>query len=152
MIPGANTKKRHRLGNCKVWPLECPLSQPPDLEGLRCPVKTRLAASQKSEQAPSLLAQQVGERLNHDLATDFGNRRGQGNTLRANLDTVLSVATFLDAAVAHECRQPLVLQSLASGMRVEQPHLRDGGRADESCVLVELRTSFHAAATRDTVR
>src|ERR1700674_201865 len=76
--------------------------------------------------APSL-PQQVAERLSHDLATDFGNRRRQRNIFRTNLAAVLRVATFLDAAVAHERRQALALQGLPGGMRVEQAHLRDGG-------------------------
>src|SRR6267378_2289338 len=37
-------------------------------------------------------------------------------------------------------------------MRVEQPNLRDGGRTDESRVLIELRAGFHTAATRDATR
>src|ERR1039458_3730220 len=37
-------------------------------------------------------------------------------------------------------------------MRVEQAYLRYRGRAYESCVLIELRTGFHAAAARDAVR
>src|ERR1700681_645209 len=70
------------------------------------------------------LPQQVAERLFHDLATDFGNRRRQRNIFRTNLDAVLRVATFLDAAVAHERRQTLALQGLPGGMRIEQAHLR----------------------------
>jgi len=88
------------------------------------------------------LAEQVAERLPHDLAADFGNRRGQRDVLRTNLDAVLRVAAFLDAAVAHERRQTLALQGLAGRMRVEEAHLRDRGRAYESGVLIELRTGF----------
>src|SRR5208282_2659097 len=98
-----------------------------------------------------LFAQQVGEGLDHDLATDVGYRRGQGNTLGANLDTVLSVATFLNAAVAHEGGKTLVLQSLAGGVRVEQAHLGNRGRAHKSSRFGELRTGFHTAAARDAV-
>ena len=46
-------------------------------------------------------------------------------------------------------RETLALQRLARGMRVEQPHLRDRGRAHEARVFVELRASLHAAGAGD---
>src|SRR5713226_4939867 len=121
-------REKRRLGTAKLW--RCRASE----VASAFPVETRLAASPGTEarrgetgQAQSLrkeptpvkapsLAQQVAERLFHDLATDFGNRRSQRNILRTNLDTVLRVATFLDAAVAHQRRQTLALQRPAGGM------------------------------------
>ena len=74
---------------------------------------------------------------------------GQRDILGANLDAVLRVAAFLNAAVAHQRRETLALQLFACGMRVEQPHLRDGGRAHEAGLFVELRAGLHAAAAGD---
>src|ERR1700675_2637342 len=111
----------------------------------------RLHRTTDVPKAPSL-PQQVAEGLFHDLSTDFGNRRGQWNVLRTNLNTILREAAFLDAAIAHQCGQTLALQGLAGRMRVEQAHLRDSGSADKSRVLVELRAGFHATATRNATR
>src|SRR5207248_11245206 len=65
---------------------------------------------------------------------------------------ILRVAAFLDSAVAHERGEALVLLHLTGGMRVEQPHLCDGGCAYEISVLIELRADFHAAAAGDAAR
>ncbi len=99
-----------------------------------------------------LFAQEIRKRLLHDLPTHFSYRRGQRYFLRANLDAVLGVPAFLNAAVPHERRQTLVFQRRAGGMRIKQTHLRDSRCADETCVFVELRTGLHATAARDAVR
>src|SRR5260370_39340859 len=108
------------------------------------PVSTEETAA--PQKAPSL-SQQVAERLLHDLTTDFGNRRGQWNVLRTNLDAVLGVAAFLDAAIAHQRRQTLALQRPAGRMRVEQAHLRDSRGGDGSPVLLSILAGVHTAAT-----
>ncbi len=68
----------------------------------------------------------------HDRAAYLGNGAGQRDIFGANLHAVLGVAALLNAAVAHQRRQTLALQFFARGMGVEQPHLRDGGRAYEA--------------------
>src|SRR6267154_6586452 len=94
--------------------------------------------------------EKVTQGLVHDRAAYLRNGRCERDILGADLDAVLSVAAFLDAAIAHQGRQALALQFLARGMHVEQPCLRDGRGAHEARILVELRASFHAAATRNT--
>src|SRR5580658_8673340 len=81
--------------------------------------------------------------------TKISAGKGHRDILGADFDAVLRVATLLDAAVAHEGRETLMLQLFARGMSVEQPHLRDGGRAYEAGIFVELRASFHATAAGD---
>ena len=64
----------------------------------------------------------------------------------------LCVPAGIYAAVAGQCAQAFFLQNLAGGVVVEELNLGDGGRADEACLLVELRANFHAAGATDTVR
>src|SRR5207245_2673871 len=41
---------------------------------------------------------------------------------------------------------------LSGGMGIEEPHLADGGRTHESCMVVELRADLHAGAAGDAAR
>ena len=41
------------------------------------------------------------------------------------------------------------LERLARGVRIEQPHLRDGRCPDKAGIFVKLRAGFHAATARD---
>ena len=75
-----------------------------------------------------------------------------GMLLGAGFDAILRVAALLDAAVAGQRAQAFFLQDFAGGVVVEELDLRDGGCADEACVLVELRADFHAAGAGDAVR
>ena len=52
-----------------------------------------------------------------------GDRGRERDVFGANLDAVLGVATFLDAAVAHEGGEAFALEGFAGGMRVEEAHL-----------------------------
>ena len=58
----------------------------------------------------------------HDRAADFGNCLGERDVLGADLDAVLRIAALLDAAVAHQRREPLALEFLAGGMCIEEPY------------------------------
>src|SRR5258708_17633713 len=93
--------------------------------------------------------EKIADGLLHDRTADLGDGSGQRDILGADLNAILRVPAFLDPAIAHQSREAFALQRFARGMRVEQPHLRNGGRAYESCVFVELRAGLHAAATRD---
>src|SRR5580704_2892442 len=99
-----------------------------------------------------LAAEDIFDRLPHHLSTNIGDRLGERNIFGTNFYAVLSVTAFLDAAIAHQRLQAVHFLSLAGGMSVEQPHLRDGGCAHESGLVVELRTGFHAAAAGDAAR
>jgi len=55
---------------------------------------------------------------------------------------------ILDAAVAHQGLQPFGLKRLAGGMRVEEPHLRDGSRTYEARLVLELRTTADSGTPR----
>jgi hypothetical protein len=70
----------------------------------------------------------------------------------ADLDTVLGEAALLDAAVAGERAEAIFLEDFAGGVIVEKLDLRDGGCADEVCLLIELRADLHATATGYAVR
>lgn len=99
-----------------------------------------------------LSGKDVFDRLAHDLAANFGDGVGQRDVFGADFNAILGVAALLDAAIAHQRVQALFLQSFAGGMSVEEPHLRNGRRADEVGLVIELRAHFHAAAAGDTAR
>src|ERR1700761_5756022 len=98
---------------------------------------------------PALSAEQVADRLLHHFLADVGDGGRERNVLGTNLDAVLRVAAFLNAAIAHEGSETFALECLTGGVRVEEAHLADGGGADEAGVLVELRAGFHTAAAGD---
>jgi hypothetical protein len=77
------------------------------------------------------LAEEVADCLLHNFATDLGNRSGERNIFRANLDAVLRVATFLNAAVTHQCGQTFTFQDRACGVGVEQENLGNCSRAHD---------------------
>jgi len=85
--------------------------------------RRRTASGALSPAGPISAPQQVSQGLHHNLSTNLGNRLGQRNVLRANLDAVLCVAAFLDSAIAHQRSQPLALERLPRGMGIEKPHL-----------------------------
>src|SRR6266571_8247297 len=99
-----------------------------------------------------LFPEQITNRLFHDLASHLRYGASQRNVLGADLDAVLRITALLDAAIAHEGCQPLTLERLACGMCIEELNLRDGGGAHETGGFVELRTSLHAATTRNAAR
>ena len=99
-----------------------------------------------------LSAEEIFHGLDGYVAADVGDGVSQGDLFGADFDAVLCEATLLDAAVAREGAQALFLEDLAGGVVVEELDLRDGGRADEVCLFVELRADFHAAAAGDAVR
>ena len=80
----------------------------------------------------SLSPQQITEGLFHDLPTHFGNGLGQRDIFGTDLDTVLRIAAFLDAAIAHQSREPFPLQRSARGIGVKQPHLGNSRGANEA--------------------
>ena len=71
--------------------------------------------------------------------------------LGAGFNAVLREAALLNAAVAGQCAQPVLLEDLAGGVIVEELDLGDGGRAHEAGVLVELWADVHAAAAGDAI-
>src|SRR5262249_33082476 len=77
---------------------------------------------------------------------------GQRNILRAGFDAVLSVPALLDSAIAHERSQALTFERSPSRMGVEQAHLSNRGRANKSCVFIELGADLHAAAAGNAPR
>src|SRR5689334_25174019 len=103
----------------------------------------------KNARPTQLSSEQVADGLLHHFAADFGDGAGERNVFRAGFHAILRVATFLDATIAHQRGQALALQSSAGGVGVKQPDLRNGRSANEAGALIELRTYFHAAATRD---
>ena len=50
----------------------------------------------------ALLPEKVSKSLLHHLAANLRNGSGEGNLFGANLHTVLRVAAFLNATIAHE--------------------------------------------------
>src|SRR5881398_1600541 len=96
-----------------------------------------------------LALKKIGDRLFHHLPAHIGNGASERDMFWTSLDAVLRVATFMNAAIAHQRLQTFVLLHMAGGMGVEQLHLGDGRSAHEAGVLIELRTNFHAAAARD---
>ena len=58
-------------------------------------------------------------RLFHDLAANLGNGLGQRDVLGTNLDAVLGIAAFLDAAIAHQsCLDKLVAFLMRSSRKL----------------------------------
>src|SRR5256885_2181719 len=96
-----------------------------------------------------LALKEIGDRLFHHLPTHIGDGASERDVFWTSLDAVLRVTTFVNAAVAHQRLQALVLLHVAGGVGIEQLHLSDGRRAHESGLLIELGTNFHTAATRD---
>src|ERR1700722_4971815 len=96
--------------------------------------------------------EKIPQSLLHHRSAHLGNGPRQRNVLGANLHAILRIPAFLNAAIAHQCRQPLPLQLLARRMRIKQPHLRNRRRPHESRIFVELRASLHAASARNAPR
>src|SRR5215469_17316097 len=100
----------------------------------------------------ALASEKIFQRLLNNFAAGIGNGFGEWNLLRANFDAILGEAALLDSTIAHERLEPFMLESLAGGVLIKQPYLRDGGRAYEAGFLIELRASLHATAAGDTAR
>jgi hypothetical protein len=83
------------------------------------------------------------------FAIDLGNGFGQRDVFGAGLDTVLSVGTFLDAAMSEESLQAFPSVHGTGGMHVEEANLTDDGRADEIVVGVHLRAYLETRTARD---
>src|SRR5262245_13949823 len=97
----------------------------------------------------SLPPEEILNRLLHHFAAGIGNGLRERDVLGAHLHAVLREAALLNAAIAHERLESLLLQRLACGMLVEEANLGDGGCAHEAGALIELRAGFHAATTGD---
>src|ERR1051325_6437269 len=97
-------------------------------------------------------SEEILDCLLHHLAAGVGNGLGKRDIFGADLDTILREAALLNAAIAHERLKTFMLERLARGMLVEEPHLRDGGCADKAGMLIELRARLHAAAAGDAAR
>ena len=98
-----------------------------------------------------LSAQKVFGFLDQHVAADVGNCVGEGDAFGADFYAVLREAAFLNAAVAGEGAETVFLEDFAGGVVVEELDLGDGGRADEACIVIELRTDFHAAAATNAI-
>src|SRR5579859_1496175 len=70
-----------------------------------------------------LPSEKISESLFHHLTAYVRDGARERDVFGAGFHAVLCVAALLDAAIAHERGQALVLHHLAGGMRVEQPHL-----------------------------
>ncbi len=78
------------------------------------------------------------EGLFGDFAAHDGDRFGQRNLFRADLDAVLGVAAVADAALFHEGAERSSAMQFADGMGIEKAHLGDGCGADELGMRVDL--------------
>jgi hypothetical protein len=98
-----------------------------------------------------LAAEEVFGFLEEDVAAYVGDGVGEGYLLGADFYAVLREAALLHAAVAGEGAEPLLFKDRAGGVIVEELDLSDGGCADETRVLIELRADLHAAGAGDAV-
>src|SRR5277367_3778698 len=60
-------------------------------------------------------AEKVTDGLFHHRAADLGNRPRQGDVFGTNFHAILRVTAFLDAAIAHQRRQPFTLERRTRG-------------------------------------
>src|SRR5579872_1844175 len=115
-------------------------------------VRSRAYQARRGGAKFTSLEQPAEEHPLRRVPVDRGDRVDQRYLLRIHLDAVLGLAAPLDAALAHHRVEPLARVELAGRMQVEEPHLADGGGADEIAQRSDLRARLEAASARHAAR
>src|SRR5262249_41458132 len=102
--------------------------------------------------SPDLLEQPAEEEPLRRVAGDDRDGIDQRDLLRTDFVAVLGLAAIGHAAIAHHRVETDVLVHGPGRVQIEEPHLVDGGRADERRGVVVLGAGFQAATAGHAAR